>query len=98
MDAHPAPRRDYATASEAMQILGVRAQTLYAYVSRGWIRSMAQQGLKERLYLRDDVQRVSLRSAARSGHGAAAASAATTSRPSPAAAACPAAGARRGRC
>ena len=75
MDAHSAQGRDYASAHEAMQILGVRAQTLYAYVSRGWIRSLAQKGLKQRLYLRDDILRVSIRSSARAGHGAAAASA-----------------------
>jgi citrate synthase len=68
-------RRDYASAHEAMQILGVRAQTLYAYVSRGWIRSISQKGLKDKLYARDDVTRVSMRSLARSGHGAVAASA-----------------------
>ncbi|MDB5940386.1 MAG: hypothetical protein JWP77_2750, partial [Polaromonas sp.] len=31
---------DYATAAEAMALLKVRQQTLYAYVSRGWIRSV----------------------------------------------------------
>ncbi len=68
-------RRDYASAAEAMQMLGVRAQTLYAYVSRGWIHSIAQKGLKDKLYLRDDLTRVGMRSMARSGHGAVAASA-----------------------
>ncbi|RZJ10182.1 MAG: citrate synthase, partial [Haliea sp.] len=53
----------------------MRPQTLYAYVSRGWIRSVAQPGQKDKLYSRDDVDRVSKRSAARSGHGAVAASA-----------------------
>ncbi|MES2398547.1 MAG: citrate synthase [Pseudomonadota bacterium] len=67
--------RDYASAAEAMKILNVRAQTLYAYVSRGWIRSISQKGLKEKLYLREDVARVEMRSLARSGHGAVAASA-----------------------
>ena len=75
VDTHPARRRDYVTAHEAMQILGVRAQTLYAYVSRGWIHSIAQKGVRDRLYLGDDIQRVSMRSVARSGHGAVAASA-----------------------
>lgn len=69
------PRSAYATAAEAMQLLNVRQQTLYAYVSRGWIRSIPQQGKKARLYLRDDISRVGSRSAARAGHGAAAASA-----------------------
>ena len=75
MDDDKKLRRDYASAAEATQILGVRAQTLYAYVSRGWIRSVAQKGLKDKLYLRDDLTRVSMRSMARSGHGAVAASA-----------------------
>ncbi len=68
-------RRDYVPATEAMQMLNVRRQTLYAYVSRGWIRSVAQKGQKDKLYLRDDLTRVGLRSMARSGHGAVAASA-----------------------
>ena len=67
--------RDYASAAEAMKILNVRQQTLYAYVSRGWIRSVAQQGQKGKLYLRDDLTRVGMRSLARSGR-------ATTSRAS----------------
>ena len=75
MDDDKKLRRDYASAAEAMQILGVRAQTLYAYVSRGWIHSVAQKGLKDKLYLRDDLTRASMRSMARSGHGAVAASA-----------------------
>lgn len=66
---------DYATAAEAMALLKVRPQTLYAYVSRGWIRSVAQKGLKEKLYSREDIARVSQRSLARSGHGPVAASA-----------------------
>lgn len=37
-------RRDYASAAEAMQIFNVQTQTLYAHVSRGWIRSVAQKG------------------------------------------------------
>lgn len=70
-EAHP----DYVTAAEAMRRLSVRRQTLYSYVSRGLIRSVRQPGHKERLYLRDDIERVGARSSARAGHGAAAASA-----------------------
>ena len=66
---------DYATAAEAMALLKVRPQTLYAYVSRGWIRSIAQKGVKEKLYSREDIVRVGQRSLARSGHGPVAASA-----------------------
>lgn len=58
-----------------MRLLGVRQQTLYAYVSRGWLRSIAQPGQKEKLYLREDLTRLSMRAMARSGHGAVAASA-----------------------
>lgn len=58
-----------------MRLLNVRQQTLYAYVSRGWIRSLPQKGLKARLYLRDDIARVGMRSAARAGHGPVAAAA-----------------------
>ena len=71
----PASQRDYATRIEAMRLLGVRQQTLYAYVSRGWVRSIAQPGQKEKLYLRDDLARLSMRAQARAGHGAVAASA-----------------------
>jgi citrate synthase len=66
---------DYVTAAEAMKILNVRQQTLYAYVSRGLIRSVGQSGHKERLYWRDDLKRLESRSLARHGHGAVAASA-----------------------
>lgn len=58
-----------------MRLLGVRQQTLYAYVSRGWVRSVAQPGQKEKLYFRDDLTRLSMRAQARAGHGAVAASA-----------------------
>ncbi|UUX95454.1 citrate/2-methylcitrate synthase [Aquabacterium sp. J223] len=66
---------DCVGARQAMQLLGVRAQTLYAYVSRGWIRSIRQPGRKDRLYLREDIERMRSRSRARAGHAAVAASA-----------------------
>jgi citrate synthase len=69
------PSKDYLSAQDAMRILDVRAQTLYAYVSRGWVRSMTQAGRKDRLYVRADVEKMKARSMARSGHGAVAASA-----------------------
>lgn len=71
----PAGHTDYVTAAEAMRILNVRKQTLYAYVSRGLIRSISQPGHKGRLYWRDDLARLESRSLARHGHGAVAASA-----------------------
>ena len=47
------------TAHEAVELTGVRMQTLYAYVSRGKIRSR-QDGADSRrsLYHRDDVVRM----------------------------------------
>lgn len=66
---------EYLTASEAIRLLAVKRQTLYAYVSRGLIRSTLRAGRKERLYLREDVERVHARALARSGHGPAAADA-----------------------
>lgn len=65
----------YLTARDVMRLLDIRPQTLYAYVSRGWISSVAQPGRKERLYSGDDVERVLSRSHARSGHGPVAAAA-----------------------
>ena len=62
--------RIYLTSAEATALLGIRIQTLYAYVSKGMIRSVKQVGTKERLYRRDDILRVQARSMARSGHGA----------------------------
>ena len=68
-------RKGYATAAEALKLLDVRPQTLYAYVSRGWIRSIPHGGRNGRLYLVQDLERMAARSRARSGHGAVAASA-----------------------
>ncbi|MEK7944990.1 citrate synthase family protein [Pigmentiphaga sp. YJ18] len=67
--------KDYLSAKEAVELLGIRMQTLYAYVSKGWIRSVKQPDTRQRLYLHEDVLRAKARSSARSGHGAVAASA-----------------------
>lgn len=72
---------DYLTASEATRLLEVKLQTLYAYVSRGLIRSTARVGNKARMYLREDVERVRARALARSGHGPAAADAMNLGQP-----------------
>lgn len=65
----------YMGATEALAFLGVQNQTLYAYVSRGLVRSFRQPGKKNNLYLREDVERLKARAEVRSGHGAIAASA-----------------------
>src|SRR5580704_6343602 len=59
----------YARAAEAARILGVKPATLYAYVSRGWVRSVPAGRGKARLYARADLDRLRTRSAARAGHG-----------------------------
>ncbi|VCU69837.1 Citrate synthase 2 [Pigmentiphaga humi] len=63
------------TAEEALRLLSIRRQTLYAYVSKGWIRSVAVPNSREHRYLYDDCQRVHQRALARAGHRAAASAA-----------------------
>lgn len=45
-------------ADEAARRLGVRRDTLYAYVSRGLVRSERQAGTRERLYHAEDVEQL----------------------------------------
>jgi excisionase family DNA binding protein len=53
------------TAAHAADLLGVTRATLYAYASRGQLRSEAVPGRpRERRYARDDVQRLLDRKAA----------------------------------
>ena len=66
---------DYLSAEDAAQMLRIKPQTLYTYVSRGLIRSVAQLDRKRRLYYREDVEKVRARSVARHGQGAMAESA-----------------------
>jgi excisionase family DNA binding protein len=48
----------YLSADEACQLLRVKPATLYAYVSRGVLRSYRQGIKRERLYRRGDLQRI----------------------------------------
>ena len=51
--------RSWISAADASRSLGVSRPTLYAYVSRGYIRSQSQPGSsRERQYSRDDVERM----------------------------------------
>ena len=53
-------------AADGARLLGVSRATLYAYVSRGHVRSQATAGpSRERLYSRDDVERLRRRTEAR---------------------------------
>ena len=67
--------KDFLDAKAAAKLLGIEIRTLYAYASRGLVRSVrGGRGLK-RHYARDDLERLRARSAARAGHGAVAAGA-----------------------
>ncbi len=59
----------------AAKLLGVRRETLYAYASRGLVRREPEPGRRAMRYLREDLERLRVRSAARSGHGPVAAGA-----------------------
>ena len=62
-------------AAGAARLLGVKRETLYAYVSRGLVRTRPAESGRAHLYQRDDLERLRARSQARAGHGATAASA-----------------------
>ncbi len=51
------------TARQAAELLGVKLPTLYAYVSRGLVRSVPGPKGRARRYRRDDVERLRARSA-----------------------------------
>ena len=60
------PDTPWISAGEASRVLKVSRMTLYAYVSRGYVRSQATAGpSRERLYSRDDVERLRRRTEAR---------------------------------
>jgi len=47
---------EYLSGEEAARLLGVKRATLYAYVSRGVLRSYRQGIKRERLYRRLDIE------------------------------------------
>lgn len=68
--------REWLPARDAAELLGIKKETLYAYASRGLVRSVAGPGAdRGRLYHRDDLERLHARSRARAGHGPVAAGA-----------------------
>jgi citrate synthase len=48
----------YLSAAEASALLGIKPATLYAYVSRGVLKSYRQGMKRARLYRHGDLQRV----------------------------------------
>src|SRR5580765_1148191 len=65
----------YVDARTAAKHLGIQLRTLYAYVSRGAVRSLPGEHGRPRLYALADVERLRVRRDARKGHGAVAAGA-----------------------
>lgn len=59
----------------AARHLGIQQRSLYAYVSRGQVRSVAGEHGRPRLYSLEDLERLRVRRDARAGHGAVAAGA-----------------------
>jgi citrate synthase len=59
----------------AAKHLGIQQRTLYAYVSRGQVRSVPSEHGRPRLYSLADLERLKTRRDARAGHGAVAAGA-----------------------
>jgi len=55
----------YLTAAAAAKRLGITRATLYAYVSRGLVRSRSVSGRRERQYLGEDVERLVQRASGR---------------------------------
>ncbi|MEO7093637.1 MAG: citrate/2-methylcitrate synthase [Polyangiales bacterium] len=62
-------------ARAAAKHLGILVRSLYAYVSRGQVRSVPSESGRPRLYALGDLERLRVRRDARSGHGAVAAGA-----------------------
>jgi citrate synthase len=68
-------RPAYLSGREAAALLGIKRETLYAYASRGLVRSEPGEHGRERRYFRDDLDRLKVRHDARAGHGPVAAGA-----------------------
>lgn len=67
--------KHHLTTKEACAFLGIKPQTLYAYVSRGLVRAETAIGQRHRVYPLVDLDALRAKSRARSGHGPTAASA-----------------------
>ncbi|HVG97840.1 MAG TPA: MerR family transcriptional regulator, partial [Chloroflexota bacterium] len=60
-------------AASAARHLAISVRSLYAYVSRGQVRSVPGERGRPRLYAYADLERLRIRRDARAGHGAVAA-------------------------
>lgn len=75
VDQRRIDNQPWVDARAAADYLGVQQRTLYAYVSRGLVRSVPGEQGRPRLYAREDLARLVARRDARAGHGAVAAGA-----------------------
>jgi citrate synthase len=75
VDQRRIDNQPWVEARAAADYLGVQQRTLYAYVSRGLVRSVPGEHGRPRLYSREDLARLVARRDARAGHGAVAAGA-----------------------
>ncbi len=71
---------EYLTGDEAAALLGVKRETLYAYVSRGMLKSYRQGIKRQRLYRRGEIEAL-VRLAPSTADGAGEPRAARVSRP-----------------
>ena len=74
-DRSEASREEYLSARDAAALLQVKLPTLYAYTSRGLIRSVPGERGRAKRYRTADLERLRARRDARSGHGPVAAAA-----------------------
>lgn len=66
---------DLLDSKAACELLGIKPQTLYSYVSRGWIESLTTPLDRKKRYRRADLERIRVRQGSRKGHAPAAAEA-----------------------
>lgn len=64
-DAATPQTNDYLSAGDSARLLGIKRETLYAYVSRGLIKSIMTESGRGRLYRRDDIEHLRSRGHAR---------------------------------
>lgn len=53
---------EYLTSEEVLDILGIKKESLYTYVSRGLIKAVDQGGGRRKLYLKADIEKLKTRS------------------------------------
>ncbi len=69
-ESRDAPPGGYVTREEAVELLGIKKESFYSYVSRFAIRSQARPGQKKKFYNRTDIERLRSRSQSKFGNEA----------------------------